>query len=84
MYLFDLFGISSLFALYRSQSFPQFVIPFVLPFFNIPQQMASSGKYSTRYTRENNRALPKTRYRKQPTSTPTYYFTGDEFAEAAL
>ena len=37
MYLFNLFGISRLFALYRSQSLLQFVIPFVLPFFNIPQ-----------------------------------------------
>ena len=42
MYLFNLFGISRLFALYRSQSLLQFVIPFVIPFFNIPQQQLFS------------------------------------------
>ena len=39
MYLLNLFGISRLFMLYRSQSLLQFVTPFAIPSFNIPQQL---------------------------------------------
>ena len=39
MYLFNLSGISRLFALYRSQNLLQFVIPFAIPSFNIPPQL---------------------------------------------
>ena len=41
---------------------------------NATEWMAGSGKYSTGDRLQNNRGFSKTRYRKQPTSTPCVSF----------